>query len=263
MSLRVTTPGTLKDIFDAGMRPYRHPSLERTTLQVKHLRMTLTQSDGTPLPEHESQVVDICPQGNGLLRYVELNSGVKSLAECRAEMLKWLPYGQPRRTEAEVDVFLAAVKADHRHYDEVGKGVRDNCRTRWTDSSGIGYTVWFQKGFDPAKPLALYVHVRWPRTPLERRTFYREPIPPPPGYEHVSMQAGKDFGPDSAADDLLPAAPAPVDDSDPPPQTPPPKPTASADGETHRWWWLAGACLVLFVTLLFFHRRAAARLRPK
>ncbi len=258
VTLRVATPGTLKDIFDAGLRPYRHPSLERTTLEVKHLRMTLIQSNGTALPEHESQVIDICPQGNGLLRYIELNSGVKSLAACRAEMLQWLPFGQPRRTEAELDAFLAAVKADHRHYDDVEKGVRDGCLTRWNDAGGIKFEVWFQKGFDPARPLALYVHVRWPRTPLERRTFYSEPIPPPPGYEHVSMQAGKDFGPDSAADDLSPAAPAAVGPSEPPEQERRSKPAVSARGGSEKWWWLAGACLVLLATILFFRRRAAA-----
>lgn len=66
---KVSIPGTLQDFFAAGLRPYRFPGLERTLLEVKHLRVTPLQPHGTRLPPYTAQTFEI-----------HVNGGVEALA---------------------------------------------------------------------------------------------------------------------------------------------------------------------------------------
>lgn len=196
--IRLSPQGTLKDLFDSGLRPFRFPSLERHSLEVKHVRSIVVQPNGFKLPQFEAEIIDITVLANGLLSAIEFYNQTRTIEEARREMLRWMHLGNmPKRTEADLDAFLKAVANDYMNYDDLGKGMTHNFVIRWQDENKIDYNVWFQKGRNPAKPLCVSMKIGFPRTPREASSHYSEPVPPPPGYEDADMTAPKDFGPDS------------------------------------------------------------------
>jgi hypothetical protein len=204
-NLRLSQAGTLKDIFDSGLRPYRFPGLENSTLEVKHIRLVTHLASGKVLPEINAEWLNIKMFNDGELSQFEGATPQLSLLEARAEMSKWLPYGA-RPTE-DLDKYLKAVEADPLDFDDPFRGLPDGCDVGWkepgwmTRGGGPQCGFWFRKTFSEAQPLKLYFIFSWG---LNRKSkdakSYDIPIPPPPGYEHVSMKAPEKFGPDSGAD---------------------------------------------------------------
>lgn len=201
IELRFPQGGTLKDIFDAGLRPYRFPTLERSLLEAKHAQVTVIQQGGERLSGVPAERITIGVLQGGFLSSMEMIGHKATLRESRAMMLPYLSKGG--QSTEELDRFLAAVEANFLDYDDTERGV-DNFVLRWSESQGPRYSVTFRKAFDPNRPLIFFMSIDWSqvRTPRENRTFYKEPVPPPPGYENISMQAPPKFGPDSQADIL-------------------------------------------------------------
>ena len=272
VTLRFTEGGTLKDVFDAGLRPYRFPTLERSLLEVKHARVTILQRDGQSLLEFPAELVQIHPLQGGLLSSVEMTRYKTTLDESRALILPYLPKGG--RNVQELEHFLAAVKADYLNYNGMGTGL-DNFAVRWNEEGGPRYVVAFRKAFDPVSPLILFLSIDWSqvRTPREMRSFYKEPIPPPSGFEDVSMQAPPKFGPDSQADILVSQGKAIAGDRPPPlPNTLPsstripsagslptmPATPSSAPFALHTvpvWPWFVGIATLLAIVGYFWKYR--------
>jgi hypothetical protein len=204
-NLRLSQAGTLKDVFDSGLRPYRFPGLENSTLEVKHIRLVTRLASGKVLPEINAEWINIKMFDDGELAHMEGATPQLSLDQARIEMLKWLPYGN--RPTVDLDNFLKAVKTDPLDFDDPYRGLPDGCAVRWKEpgwqeqGGGPQCTIWFRKTFSGIEPLKLYFKFSWgSNRPSKMRTGYSIPIPPPPGYEHVSMKAPEKFGPDSGAD---------------------------------------------------------------
>lgn len=278
ITLRFSEVGTLKDVFDSGLKPYRFPTLERSLLEAKHARVTVLQRSGQTLPEFPAERITIDPLQGGLLSGLEMTRYKTTLEEARALMLPYLTEGG--RSAQDLDRYLAAVKADYLDYDGMGRGVED-FRVRWSDNGGPRYVVAFRKAFDPIRPLIMFISIDWSqvRTPRESRSFYKEPIPPPAGYENVSMQAPEKFGPDSQADILVSQGKPIAGDrppSEPPsseasaPTTPVPTATPARSSPTPAiaespapvverkspvWPWLVGILALIAILALVFKRR--------
>lgn len=205
--LTLSQAGTVKDVFDSGLRPYRHPGVETSTLEVKHLRLFIQLASGKTLPEIQCEWMQFKPYADGEIAAIEGATPKLTLEESRAEMTKWLPYGT--RTDADLDAYLKAVEADFLDFDDPYRGRPDGCGLGWNEPNwkqrggGPKCGVGFRKTASQSHPLRLYFHLSWGlnRT-MKDSVFYKIPIPPPPGYEHVSMDAPKNFGPDSMVDIL-------------------------------------------------------------
>lgn len=196
IEIRLSPEGTLKDLFDSGLRPFRHPSLESSILQAKHIKAIVVQPDGSKLPEYLAETIDISVNGDGTLGRMEFRKAPSTPEECRAEMMRWIHLGQrPKRTEKELDEYLAAAKADPMNFSGLGKGFTHNFSISWRDEHQIGYNLWFLDCANAERPFVVAMTIGFPSRP--RTSYYSSPIPPPPGYEHVDMTAPKDFGPDS------------------------------------------------------------------
>jgi hypothetical protein len=192
----------LKDIFDAGLRPYRFPSFEKTLLECKHFRARIVQFDGISLPEFPTELARIDIEAQSLIADIEFRNVPMTLSESKQEMLKWIRFGtRPVRTDVDLESFLAAVKLDYRGYNYGPNAIDHNFSINWEDKNGVVYGVWFQQARHPVTPLAIHMSISFPLTPLQAGTSYDIPIPPPPGYEHVDMTAPRDFGPDSLPED--------------------------------------------------------------
>jgi len=198
--IRFPAEGTLKDIFDAGIRPYRFPSLEKSSLGFKHVRVSFEMKSGERLPEVPVEWGDISPLKDGLLDNIEMTSPNLSVQEAESAMMPFLKNG--KRTIEQLKVFLASAAADPRSYDDPYNGDSSQFSISWIDPNGPAYDVFFKSTFNGSEPVSIALKVSFfpIRTPLQKRSFYDIPIPPPPGYENVSMEAPKNFGPDSAVE---------------------------------------------------------------
>jgi hypothetical protein len=203
--LKLSQAGTLKDVFDSGLRPYRFPGLEDSMIEVKHIRLVIHLASGKILPEIPTEWLNIKMFDDGELANIEGATPQISLDKSRVEMLKWLNFGE--RSQTDLEVFLKAVKDDHLDFDDPYRGRSDGFGIGWKEpgwsqqGGGAHCGVGFRKTFSQEEPLRLYFSFSWESNrPLKDAKSYSIPIPPPPGYEHVSMEAPEKFGPDSGAD---------------------------------------------------------------
>lgn len=197
VEIRLSQDSTLKDLFESGLKPYRFPSLESSMLEVKNIKAVIVQPNGFKLPAYEAETITIRPMVGGKLFDMEFQNPRRTLEDSRAEMMRWIHLGNlPKRTEKDLDEFLAAVKEDPIMYNRLGGGFTHNFRIVWRDEYNVIYNVWFHQIANDEKPLAVFMKIGFPVPPRERIS-YSIPIPPPLGYEHVDMTAPEDFGPDS------------------------------------------------------------------
>ena len=200
--VRLSPEGSLRELFAAGLRPYRFPRMENSQLEFKHSRVTFIQSDGIELPTFDTEWADVSVLDGGFISSIVLKQRPETLPTCRAEMLKWLPFGSnPKRTITELDEFLKAVAKDYRGYNYGPNAVDHDFRLIWMDSNGLRFTVWLQQARLPKTPLLVQMQVGWKRPEIQERHLYTVPIPPPAGYDDVDMTAPKDFGPDNPPPD--------------------------------------------------------------
>ena len=209
ITLALSQAGTVKNFFDSGLRPYRHPGVETSTLEVKHLNLEIQLASGKVLPKVPAQVINIQPFSDGEIDNFDGFTQRLTLEEARAEMMKWLPFSANGRTEADLDAYLKAVETDYVDFDDPHRGDPSGCGIGWKEpgwkerGGGPQCSVWFRKSMSNTHPLFLYFKFSWGlNRPSKDARYYRVPIPPPPGYEHVSMEAPEKFGPDSTVDML-------------------------------------------------------------
>jgi hypothetical protein len=203
--LKLSQVATLKEVFDSGLRPYRFPGCETTTLEVKHLRLITHLGPEKVLPEICVEWTNISMFDDGQISQIEGTTPQLSLQDAKVEMIKWLPYG--KRSEKDLDDYLKAVEADPLNFDDPYRGFSDGCGVGWKEpgwgklGGGAHCGLGFRKTFSNTQPLALHFSFSWSSNrPLKDANSYKIPIPPPPGYEHVSMKAPERFGPDSGVD---------------------------------------------------------------
>jgi len=198
--IRFSEQGTLKDVFDAGIRPYRFPSLERTALGFKHVHVVIETRSGDRLPSVPVEWANLNILDGGLIDNVQMTSHKLSVEEAVAAMTPFLHKGE--RTAEQLSSFLTSAAADPRGYDDAYHGDASKFITTWNEVNGPNYAVFFKSTFDDKKPVSISLIASFSPvlTVKQRRSFYEIPIPPPPGYENVSMDAPRNFGPDSAVE---------------------------------------------------------------
>lgn len=267
--LKLSQAATLKDIFDSGLRPYRFPSLETSTLEAKHIKLVIHLSSGKVLPEVQTEWMNIKVFDDGELSQIESATPQLSIEQARMEMLQWLPFGT--RTKEDLDNYLNAVKADPLDFDDPYRGLPDGCgigwkEPKWAEQGGGAHCgIGFRKTFSQEHPLRLYFSFSWSSNrSLKNAKSYRIPIPPPPGYEHVSMKAPEKFGPDSGTDinrskGISIGATLPVKDKqklrEVSNKTRPEKKTAGTKPSKFSWLWILLAAIGTLIARYFLKRR--------
>jgi hypothetical protein len=266
-TIKFPSEGTLKDIFDAGIRPYRFPSLERTALGFKHVNVSFEMKTGELLPKVPVEWADLDILKEGLISSIEMTSPNLSPQQAELAMIPYLKYG--KRTTEQLRAFLSAAGDDPRGYDDPYKGDSSGFAISWIDTDGPAYDIFFKSTFDNLKPVSIALKISFfpIRTPLQQRSFYDVPIPPPPGYEHVSMDAPRNFGPDSAVE-IARSKGIPITGDrtqeeyekqwreanrkprDPRPKTPAVEPKSISPAPHETWPWLVGTIGFIIATLL-------------
>ena len=279
--LKLSQAADLKDIFDSGLRPYRFPGLENTTLEGKHLALSIRLGSGKSLPPLDVEVIRIKPFRDGKIGTIEGFTPKLSLDQARQEMIKWLPFAANQRTEQDLEDYLAAVKADFLDFDDPYRGVAHGCGVGWrepgfeTYNGGPQVGVGFRKTANPELPLRLHFWLSWnANRPIKDTGSYRpNPIEPPPGYEHVDMTAPANFGPDSMVAILRSKGvdvgdgkggipyeehlnPKHVEVPGEPPVLPIPDDKAPAPpaASSKAWFWIFFALVVVALALVVWHK---------
>jgi hypothetical protein len=276
-TIKFPSEGTLKDIFDAGIRPYRFPSLERTALGFKHVNVSFEMKTGELLPKVPVEWADLDILKEGLISSIEMTSHNLSPQQAELAMIPYLKYG--KRTTEQLRAFLSAARDDPRGYDDPYKGDSSGFAISWIDTDGPAYDIFFKSTFDNLKPVSIALKISFfpIRTPLQQRSFYDVPIPPPLGYEHVSMEAPRNFGPDSAVE-IARSKGLPITGDrtpeeyekqwreandktrDPRPKTTPVEPTPKSPETPGTWTWLVG--IIGLITAAIFIRRWKSKSTP-
>ncbi len=199
ITLKLSEKGTLKDIFDSGIRPYYLPNgKEYSQLEFKHFRLSIQQHSGELLPEFSVDYADIRAQPFGL-SVLSLTGQAITLQVAREEMMKWFPY--TKKSTEELDAFLANVKAKYASFDDVNFSPEPHeFKVKWVAKNKEVIEVWLQKAYSEEVPLRMRLIMGWYklRTPREDNTFYDGQIPTPEGYE--PMQETKHHGLDDMSE---------------------------------------------------------------
>jgi hypothetical protein len=134
VELKLSKAGTLKDVFDSGLRPYRFPALENSLLEVKHINICVVLDSRNTLPWMQLELINITPFSDGEIATIEAFTPKLTLGQAREEMLKWLPYGENERTSQNLDDYLKAVETDYLDYDDPYRGFADGCGISWNEA---------------------------------------------------------------------------------------------------------------------------------
>ncbi len=181
MTLEFSKDHTLKGLFDAGMRPYREPHAERFQVGAERITAQIQLPSGVVVGGREWQSMRFSVVNDGRLTSGQMRSLPLTLDEAKAAMLPLLSMGSGE-SPASLDAFLEKVKAQPLLYEgefHVATGKRQNPM----------FIAAFSRTGLKETPLALRVNLEWQIEPKSAtRAFYKEPIPPPPGYESVSME---------------------------------------------------------------------------
>lgn len=209
VDMKLSTSATLKDVFDSGLRPYRHPGLETSLLEVKHINLSITLGSSRKLPPVQVELMNLTPYRDGEIATIEGFTPRLTIDQARAQLKMWLPYGENGRSLADLDSLLSEASKDPMDFDDPYRGVSHGSSVTWKEpgwkerGGGPQVVTWLRKTTSPEEPVRLYFKLSWSSNrPLKDRQFYKTPIPPPPGYESVPMSAPEKFGPDSGVDIL-------------------------------------------------------------
>lgn len=207
----------MDDLFKAGLQPFRRPYREHSTIHVKHVRLTVVDRDGTAFPEIAVDVMRVSVIKPNLISRAELWTPPLTISEARTEMQKWLPMMD--KSESDLESFLSAVEKDWLSYDTtVGSVETLGFGGGWRDEDGFRRTITFMKSWQWQAPLRMQLILSADRMKSRRnnRSYYKIPIPPPSGFEHVNMTAPENW---EADDRFVPLTTEPR----PPQGTLPPK----------------------------------------
>lgn len=209
VDMRLSTSATLKDVFDSGLRPYRHPGLETSLLEVKYINLRITLGSSRKLPPVQVELMNLTPYRDGEIATIEGFTPRLTIDQARTQLKMWLPYGENGRSLADLDSLLGEASKDPMDFDDPYRGVAHGSSVTWKEpgwkerGGGPQVVTWLRKTTSPEEPVRLYFKLSWSSNrPLKDRQFYKTPIPPPTGYESVTMSAPEKFGPDSGVDIL-------------------------------------------------------------
>lgn len=199
--IKPTKEGSLRELFDAGLRPGYTSMARNTDLDLKHARLNFILTDGKALPEFAAEQgrVTVARAGLSRLRFI---SQPLSIEEAKSTMIEWLPFfsEERKKSAAELDAFLSKVAADYSGYDDRDFGAApEGFGGGWKDENGVGYGVRFEKSYNEVLPVRVHLNVVWHyiRSDHEERDFYDGPIPNPEGYEIPTLE---NWGPDDTSE---------------------------------------------------------------
>lgn len=264
---------TLLDVFASGLRPYR-VTVNRCEVDSASLRLEFPNGTGPVIIDvsHVSFAVD----RKDRIRRMELSTEAKGVAAAADDLRR---LGAVLRLDLD-GLDAAVLRAEPSNprwpdtWTQVWSGKRATARLAFQPMTYFSSDA--TKGHREMRAIAHFTF-EWEQTEIGP-TFRRDPIQPPKGYEHVSMEVPNSAllkrvqGSTDPAYAHLQSKPAPAAEDKPPasetsiaPQISHPEPlsTPPPSVETptklfHALWWLIGGVMALLTVIVIVQRK-----RPK
>lgn len=198
--IRLSEQQYLTDFFDSGLRPYRLPSSENTSLELKHQKLAFSFG-GLALPDFAAEYANLQIYEPWIVHQIRGVSHPLNTQNAREMMLAWLFALTGSQETKNLEGYLDAVE-QATSWSEINKYYPNNFSVTHNLSENVRLGLSFRAtpSIVTETPLIMYLDITWTSFKARKdRKRYNAPIPPPPGYEKVSMEAPEHFGPDSAA----------------------------------------------------------------
>ena len=202
-NFKLSPQGTLKDVYDSGIRPWLSPGSETSFLSFKHARVSVQTHEEVQLPEFPVEYADIYCLPDGRLKGIVMVSPSQPFANARNLIVPWFPL--MGKNEVQLDAFFKIVKENQIGYEDPDFGkAPEGFRGVWIDSGKTSYGIGFRNNKNPNLPFRLEFGIGWMQllNRKDRGTTHTDPIKPPPGYENESLLPPKNWGPDSMLDKM-------------------------------------------------------------
>jgi hypothetical protein len=165
VELKLTENGNFSEVFDSGLRPIMLGGRSNKSCYVKDIEISLN-INGQVLPMVNAARIDIDVLKNHLMDEVVIFVGEKmSIEEARLLAIQW---GVDEKSFNAVN------------FENFGWSLVPN-NEKWRANAS------FVSSYNESKPVLFRLFISWKR-PLKDLVTHQGLLPPPPGYEHVSMQ---------------------------------------------------------------------------
>lgn len=158
-TIEFSDEGTLTDIYNAGLRPYRFPGLERTTLEFKNCITSFVLDDGKKTPPLPTELADIAVLEGGLLATINIRSISLSLPDARKLIGEFLPLGS--KSESQLDQLLEAVADNYMTYSDPPSKHSDGFNLSWPVVKGPKYNLKIYPTYNKDRPISLALNINW------------------------------------------------------------------------------------------------------
>lgn len=199
ITLNVKENQSLGSLFDDGFRPYRFPALETTTLEQKYIRLLPRFSSTLKGSEFPAEYVTLIVDKPWVINRLEAVTPWLSEEDAYMKIRFWVKEMGLAGSEDKVKIYFEKLKT----FQTLSE-LRDDYDQDFTVDiiSGDKYHAKLvlrarpRKRLIDQKPVRVKMIITWsPYKKSAARKIYKEPIPPPSGYENFSMIAPADFGP--------------------------------------------------------------------
>jgi hypothetical protein len=191
--LRFSDPGMFVDIFKAGIKPHYIHGCEDSLVEMKHVRLTITDAYGQTYPELNCETLEVRPRKSGRIYDFQSISQPLTYDQAKKEMTPWLKY--INISPAELDLFLSNVRKKPTGYDDPDFGThKKGFGGGWTGKNKERYFVFFRKAYSYEVPVRVGFRVDWSFSMewKEESNRYVDAIPAPEGYKII--EKSKDIG---------------------------------------------------------------------
>ena len=228
VELRLTKDGNFREIFDSGLRPIMLGGRSNKSCYVKDVSISLN-IEGRVFPEVAAKRIDIDVLKNHLMDEVIVFVGEKmTVEEARYMAIKW---GVDENS-------LGDINLENFGWSLVPKN------NKWRANAG------FVSSYNEFKPLLFRLFISWKR-PFKEMEMHQGLLPPPPGYEHVSMEEETGDPQEASNPNALPENPiVPNRPEKLRPKTSDDLINTRLKKSDHFPWWLVSSSIVLLVMAL-------------
>lgn len=227
VELTLTKDGNFREIFDSGLRPVMLDGRSNKSCYVKNVSMSLN-IEGRVFPEVVAKRIDIDVLKNNLMDEVVIFVGEKmTVDEARYIAINW----------GVEENLLGDINLEKFGWSLVPKN------EKWRANAG------FVSSYNESKPLLFRLFISWRRS-FKEMEMHQGLLPPPPGYEHLSMEEATGDPQEASNSNALPGyliVPNRPENL---------RPKASGDlintklKSDHFPWWLIAISMVLLVMAL-------------
>lgn len=176
--INISSDYGLKDIFDSGLRPFRQPGFEQAQVRIEPTDVALNLYGEIEIPPMKWNTLRFNVIDDYRITDMLLISAPITLEQARSAIVPYVKF--LNGASKDCDAFFKDVQ-------EKGFFFTREFHLSTLNSRRPSLMVSFNRTGINAKPLSLEINVDWHIEAKKRTSFFEGPIPPPKGYETVSM----------------------------------------------------------------------------